>query len=194
MKKIFTILTVFALTTTISFAQVQWSAVAGINMANVNYSNESEIDTDMRLGIRLGVTADITLSDDMTLNTGAIYSVKGFSHSFVFADGYTFDQSFSYIEIPLYLTSSSADWLGFTVIVGPYLGILAGTSLYENGEEIYIVNGEFSAMDFGLTLGTSFSFSETISINAVYQKGLAPLQEGGDVYNSNILIGMSYKI
>jgi len=94
----------------------------------------------------------------------------------------------------LYLSSDIVDWLGFTVIVGPYLGILAGTSLYENGEEIYIVNGEFSAMDFGLTLGTSFSFSETISINAVYQKGLAPLQEGGDVYNSNILIGMSYKI
>jgi len=98
MKRILTILTVFALTTTISFSQVQWSAAAGINMANVNYSNDNEIDTDtdMRLGIRLGVKADIRLSDAMTLNTGAIYSVKGFSQSFAFADFadvYTIDQS-----------------------------------------------------------------------------------------------------
>jgi len=104
------------------------------------------------------------------------------------------NQSFSYIEIPLYLSSNIDDWLGFTVIAGPYLGILTGTSVYENGEDIYAVNGRFSAMDFGLTLGTSFSFSEMISINAVYQKGLVPLEEGGEVYNSNILIGMSYKI
>ena len=39
--------------------------------------------------------------------------------------------------------------------------------------KIYIVDG-FSAMDLGLTLGTSFSFSEMTSINALYQKGLVP--------------------
>ena len=59
--------------------------------------------------------------------------------------------------------------------------------------KIYIVDG-FSAMDLDLTLRTSFSFYEMTSINAVYQKGLVPQKEGRDVYNSNILIEMSYKI
>ena len=51
MKKLFTILTVVILTTTVSFAQ--FSAKAGLNMANVT-SNNDDADNEMKIGIIIG--------------------------------------------------------------------------------------------------------------------------------------------
>ena len=196
MKKIFTILTVVALTTTVSFAQVQWGATAGINMANVAYSGDGDLDTDMRLGIRLGVTADITLSDAMTLSTGVLYSVKGFSQSIDYSSlglgKIEADQSLNYMEIPLHVSYGVSD--AFSLIAGPYIGILVGTTVTIDGEDQDADTDGMRAMDIGLTLGTAYSVSDAISINAGYQMGLTSLDEDGesDITNSNILIGMTY--
>jgi opacity protein-like surface antigen len=196
MKKIFTILTVVALTTTVSFAQVQWGATAGLNMANVSYSGDGDSDTDMRLGIRLGVTADITLSDAMTLNTGVIYSVKGYSQTIDFSlfglGKIEMDQSFNYMEIPLHVSYGVSDAL--SIMAGPYLGILVGTTATVDGEDQDADTDGMRTMDIGLTLGAGYSVSDAISINAGYQMGLTSLDEDGesDLTNSNILIGMTY--
>ena len=196
MKKFFTILTVVALTTTISFAQVQWGAAAGLNLANVAYSGDAEYDTDMRLGIRLGVTADITLSDAMTLSTGLLYSVKGFSetvdYSIVGLGKIEQDMSLNYMEIPLHVSYGVSDALSLNA--GPYIGILMGGTLTIDGESESLETDGFRAMDIGLTLGTAYSVSDAISINAGYQMGLTSLDEDGesDFTNSNILIGMTY--
>ncbi len=190
MKKLFTILTVVALTTTASFGQVQWGAGLGLNMSNI--SGEDIEDTDMRVGIRLGVTADITLSDVMTLNTGALYSVKGFEDEDVGSI------SFNYLEIPLHLSYAASDVVSLKA--GPYLGILMGSSWTIDGsdagdyETSDLIGG---AMDFGLTFGASFNVSDAISIDAGYQLGLADLDllpnlGGIEATNSNILVGMTY--
>ena len=50
MKKLFTILTVVILTTTVSFAQ--FSAKAGLNMANI--SNNDDSDNSMKIGMIIG--------------------------------------------------------------------------------------------------------------------------------------------
>jgi opacity protein-like surface antigen len=199
MKKIFTILTVVALTTTVSFAQVQWGATAGLNMANVSYSGSGDMDSDMRLGIRLGVTVDITLSDAMTLNTGAIYSVKGYSGEMEILDFTTFtvstvdyDQSFNYIEVPLHVSYAVSDQ--FSLMAGPYLGILVGNSATLDGEDLDTDTDGMAAMDLGINVGAGFAITDAISVNAAYQMGLTQLDEDGesDLYNTNILIGMTY--
>jgi opacity protein-like surface antigen len=199
MKKIFTILTVVALTTTISSAQVQWGATVGLNMANVSYSGSGDMDTDMRLGIRLGVTADITLSDAMSLNTGLIYSVKGFSNEVEVFNYSSYnvskvdaDVSFNYLEIPLHVSFAVSDVVSLKA--GPYLGIFMGGTQTLDGDSESMDDDGFNAMDIGLTLGTSFNVSEVISIDAGYQMGLTQLDEDGesDLTNSNILIGMTY--
>ena len=199
MKKFFTILTVVALTTTISSAQVQWGATVGLNMANVSYSGSGDMDTDMRLGIRLGVTADITLSDAMSLNTGLIYSVKGFAYEVEVFNYYSYnvskvdaDLSFNYLEIPLHVSFAVSDVVSLKA--GPYLGIFMGGTQTLDGDSESMDDDGFNAMDIGLTLGTSFNVSEVISIDAGYQMGLTQLDEDGesDLTNSNILIGMTY--
>ena len=198
MKKIFTILTVVALTTTVSFAQVQWGATAGLNMANISYSGSGDLDTDMMLGIRIGVTADITLSDVLTLNTGAIYSMKGYSYEMEMLDFTTFtlsavdvDISLNYIEIPLHVSYAVSDQ--FSLMAGPYIGLLVGTSVVIDGEDADADTDGIAVMDLGINVGAGFAITDAISVNAGYQMGLTSIvEEDGDLYNTNILIGMTY--
>jgi hypothetical protein len=197
MKKIFTILTVVALTTTVSFAQVQWGATAGLNMANVS-GDDMMVETDMMLGIRLGVTADITLSDVLTLNTGAIYSMKGYSYEMEMLDFTTFtlsavdvDISLNYIEIPLHVSYAVSDQ--FSLMAGPYIGLLVGTSVVIDGEDADADTDGIAVMDLGINVGAGFAITDAISVNAAYQMGLTSIvEEDGDLYNTNILIGMTY--
>ena len=190
MKKLFTILAVVALTTTVSFAQVQWGATAGLNFANVSGADAND-ETAMRLGIRLGVSAEITLTDVMNLNTGALYSVKGYSAE---DDPTENNVSFNYIEIPLHVSFAVSDVVSLQV--GPYLGLVVGSSITMGGESYtdYETSDLVAGFDLGLTFGTSFNVSEAISIDAGYQIGLTTLDPDGDAKlgNSNILIGMTY--
>jgi len=190
MKKLFTILTVVALTTTISFAQVQFGATAGLNMSNVTGDGES---IGMKMGMHVGVSASIPFSDAMSLKTGALYSIKGAADS---EDGADITMSLSYIEIPLNLSFAVSDQM--SLMAGPYIGILMGANMKVeyDGETIFESSDTegMATMDLGLNLGAGFAVSDAISINAGYQLGLTSLDEDGDgdAKNSNIHIGMTY--
>ena len=191
MKRLFTFLCVVALTTTVSFAQTQFGAIAGLNMANIS-GDDMGSDTEMRLGIRLGVSGVIPLSDAMTLNTGVIYSVKGYSIEIDLGLGkLKMDQSLNYIEIPAMFGFSVSDQI--SLMAGTYTGFLVGSTVTVDGESESGTDG-LSTIDFGIGLGAKFSISDAIAIDAGYQMGLISLDEDGDtdLKNSNILIGMTY--
>jgi hypothetical protein len=192
MKKIFTILFVVALTTTTSYAQAQWGATLGLNFASISGDDAPDSgDQSKRLGIRLGVTADIPLSDAMSLNTGALYSVKGMA-----SDDDPMDNNISvnYLEIPLSVGFSVSDQ--FSLLAGPYVGIVMGSSITTGGEEItdYETSDLVASFDLGLNLGASVFFTDAFSMHTGYQMGLTSLDPDGDSksYNSNILVGVTY--
>ena len=193
MKKLFTILTVVALTTTISFAQAQFGATAGLNMSNVT---GGDVELGMKIGMHVGVSASIPFSDAMSLKTGALYSIKGAADELI--GGAVLTYSLSYIEIPLNLSFAVSDQI--SLMAGPYIGILMDqtTKLVYDGTTILEESGTdgMAAMDIGLNLGAGFAVSDAISINAGYQLGLTSLDEDGDgdgdARNSNIHIGMTY--
>jgi opacity protein-like surface antigen len=193
MKKLFTILCAGILTLGVS-AQTQFGAVVGLNMANIS-GDDMGGDTDMRLGIRLGVSGVIPLSDVMTLNTGVLYSVKGYSQSVDFSafglGTIDMDQSLNYIEIPAMFGFSVSDQI--SLMAGTYTGFLVGSTITVDGESESDTDG-LSTIDFGIGLGAKFSISDAIAIDAGYQMGLIALDEDGDtdLKNSNILIGMTY--
>ena len=190
MKNFFTILTVVALTTTISFAQAQFGATAGLNMSNVVGDGES---LGMKMGMHIGASASIPFSDAMSLKTGALYSMKGASDS---EDGADLTWSLSYIEIPLNISFAVSDQM--SLMAGPYVGILMGANmkLEVDGTTIMEQDGTdgMAAIDIGINLGAGFAVTDAISINAGYQMGLTSLDEegDGDAKNSNIHIGMTY--
>ena len=178
MKKLFTILCAATLTLSMS-AQTQWGATAGLNMANV-----SEGDGDMKPGVHIGISADVLLSDAMSLKTGALYSMKGSTSGDV-------SLNINYIEIPCLLSFAVSDQM--SLMVGTYTGFLMGANASGGGFSLDLTDA-MSGIDFGIDVGAGFAVSEVISINAGYQIGLTALDKdgAGDSKNSNIHIGMTY--
>jgi opacity protein-like surface antigen len=201
MKKIFTILTVVALTTTVSFAQTEYGATLGLNMASI--SGDDFVDNDMRLGLRLGLSFSRELSDIVTLNSGLVYSVKGASYEAVkfnidasgnllSLEDVDADYSLNYLEIPVNFGFAVSDQ--FSLMAGFYSAFLVGVSNTVDGEDMDADTDGWATIDFGIGLGAEFSVNDAISIKAGYQMGLSALDENGDAdaKNSNILIGMTY--
>tara|TARA_B100001287_G_scaffold143645_1_gene120700 strand:- start:466 stop:1071 length:606 start_codon:yes stop_codon:yes gene_type:complete len=197
MKKIFIMLLIVVLVPTISSAQTQYGAVVGLNFANV--SGDDIEDSKMRLGIRLGASFSRELSDAVMLNTGLLYSVKGFSYeidvvnlSTLATEKVDANMSFNYLEIPVNFAFSVADQ--FSLMAGFYSAFLVGVTHTIDGEDMDADTDDFSSIDFGIGLGADFSITDAISLNAGYQIGLAELDEDGDVdaKNANILFGMTY--
>ena len=120
MKKNFTILCTMLLSLGV-FAQAQFGATAGLNMANVV---GEDMETDMKMGMHVGVSAAFELSDAMTLKTGALYSTKVTEDS---EDGIKVSMNLSYIEIPLNLSFAISDQM--SLMVGPYIGLLMGVMI-----------------------------------------------------------------
>ena len=185
MKKLCTILTVVALTTTISFAQAQFGATAGLNMANITGGETGDEVNGMKMGMHVGVSAAFELSDAMTLKTGVLYSTKGAQDS---EDEAKISLNLSYIELPLNLSFSVSDQM--FLMAGPYIGLLMGAEAVISGtggllDGTIDIKEDTRAMDFGINLGAGFAVTENIAINAGYQIGLASMDPDGDSDDKN---------
>ena len=203
MKKLFTILTVVALTTTVSFAQ--FSAKAGLNMANI-VSNDDDADNGMKLGMIIGGSYAIELSDAMNLDISLAFKQSGTKETeSESSGGITVDQSMTYalnyIDISPSLSFNLSDAMALSV--GPYLAFamsgkttsevtISGAGSGVDGTTTESESIEFgeatlegamndtgpdgiSAMDFGINIGASFSINDAMSVSAGYALGLTNL-------------------
>ena len=187
MKKLFTILCAGLLTLGVS-AQTQFGATAGLNMANITDTDDSK----MRLGIRLGASFSTELSDVMTLQSGLLYSVKGFAFELDFlSTTVDADWSLGYIEIPFGVKFAVSDQ--FSLDAGLYSAFLISSVVTVDGESSDSDTEGLNTIDFGIGLGASFSATDAISINIGYQMGLNTVVEDADEgKNTNILVGVTY--
>lgn len=203
MKKLFTLLTLVTLTSSISSAQAQFGATAGLNMANIA-GGDVDNEWGMKMGMHFGLSANINLSDDMTLNTGALYSTKG---SQMKESGMELVINLSYIQIPLNISFPVSEQM--SLMAGPYIALLMSAEAkatvdlgIDTNVEVIDLKEDTRSMDYGINIGAGFAVTEAFSINAGYQIGLASLDPDGtgvvisddddSVKNSNIHIGMTY--
>ncbi|MBT3417405.1 MAG: PorT family protein [Flavobacteriales bacterium] len=196
MKKLFTILTLVALTATISFAQT-FGIKAGLNMANTTNGSDLqemydafEIKNNMMLGISVGATGSFEISDLMNLSAELNFTQKGTKASMGGVDD-DFVTKINFIDIVPSASFKIAE--GFSANVGPYIGFaLSGTQTVQEidlitgettttSEAIDFEEDEIGTLDYGLNIGVSYVLNEMIAINAGYSLGLADLNaEGGE--------------
>ena len=187
----------FAITNSLN---AQYSIVAGLNLANVSGSDADDLGTETRPGIRIGAAASTDLTDQITLTSGVLYSVKGFAFEL---DGFDNagnstsikgDQSLNYLEIPVDISYNITDQ--FAITTGLYTGFFLGQTYTLDGEDFsdQIDEDEISKIDTGLGFGARLNFSESVALNAGYQLGMTFLDadQDLDIKTSNIVIGMSY--
>lgn len=198
MKKLFTIFTVVALTTTVSFAQ--FSAKAGLNLANIS-SNNDDADNSMKIGIIIGGNYAMEVSDAMSLNLSASFKQSGTKEEYELSQpGYKLEQTMkynlNYLELSPSLAFNVSDAVALSF--GPYLAfamsgkveneqVVSGSLAEAVGEdgtttqsdEIKFGDGEnddgIKAMDFGLNIGATYFINDLMNVSAGYALGLTNL-------------------
>ncbi len=159
-------------------AQIDFGVKAGLNLANVNYS-DSDFDSKMLITFQAGVVADINVSDHLAIQPGLLLVGKGFKLEEEFL-GETFKTTVNpmYLQVPVnVLYKGNMFYAG----VGPYVGFgLFGKVKYEGGgqnesEDLSFGSSEddtWAPLDFGANLEAGVMFNQ-IRIGAGYALGLA---------------------
>jgi hypothetical protein len=204
MKKLFTILTLVALTTTVSFAQ--FSAKAGLNLANI-ITNDDDADNGMKLGMIIGGDYAIEISDAMSLDVSVAFKQSGTKETSELSqsqNGASVKQkgsqtwALNYLDISPSLSFNVSDAMALSF--GPYLAFamsgkykseltttISGTGTSSDGSttessEIDIKFGDgdnddnIKAMDFGLNIGATYFINDQMNVSAGYALGLTNLE------------------
>lgn len=103
----------------LSFGQVKWGVVAGPNFSSSTVKAGGDKETsDLLIGVRAGVTADLPLADEFFIGTGLLYAGKGGKNK----DNSDFKTTLSYLQLPILFTYKPQVGSGNLVLgVGPYL-------------------------------------------------------------------------
>lgn len=186
----------------------------GINIANLLDKDNDYVYSDeysSRIGINLGLTLAIPISDNLHFETGAFYANKGFIYDFEEIYDYSlFEMNVKvktqHIDIPL--TLKSIYKLGkqqIYITYGLYAGIgVSGkmeiSAKYRGDSESESVNilwgsddqDDFRGFDFGLIGGAGVNLSGFV-LEARYELGLAniaPNDDNGAVYRNRVITVM----
>ena len=213
MKKNFTILclAMLSIASLPVSAQFKLGVKVGVSSNSFGYSYEDSDEeevlqdaTKSKIGYTVGLAAEYSFVEAVSLQTGLILSNKGTKLEEE-ESGISFKEnsSLNYLEIPVNLAFKTGN---FQVHAGPYVGIgLSGKSKSEyefNGEseseevklmfknkvsesDLYNLNGDEDfarRTNFGLNLGAGYRIG-SILVTATYSKGLCnitPTYEGVD--------------
>ncbi len=169
----------------------------GVNFANVTISSSGmEVSPKSIVGIHLGPVVEFELQESLYLNTGLLYSLKGYKvdmEDFEELDGEA-KETFNILEIPINLAYKFAlsETSNFAIQAGPYLGYaLSGKSKWgDESEDIDFGEDGYKRMDFGIGFGPALEFGPVVaSLN--YQIGLANMADDDEVKVKNKVFQIS---
>lgn len=196
--------------------QTQFGVRAGMNLAGLRLVNEigEKQETGVIPRFQIGITVDIPIAADISIQPAALYSSKGFKQNggWLSESDREFRATASYIEIPVNLLYSPELGSGNLIFgAGPYAGyatggkwkadqaqVLIGDIMIEpRGDVIFrndVADGEFGnylygkPWDFGINIILGYELIRRITLQLNGQFGLANLapQIGGDSPRTSI--------
>jgi len=191
LKRILLVL-MFGSIATQGFAQT-FGARASVGFTNVTSDNDAVSDAFGRqTGFQIGGTIDLALSDMAYLESGLLYTKKGFEAS-------TAKVNFGYINIPVgirYHITEIGGGSNLYVAGGFYAAFLL--SAKADGNKLNIGNSEednYKPLDFGIDGGLGVLINDQIDIRIGYELGLANIAAFNDfkLNNTALLLSVGYK-
>ncbi len=167
----------------------------GLNFANMSITSSGiTVSPKSVTEFHVGPIADFQLKNDFSLNTGLLYSVKGFKFSM---DSETATETLNYLEIPINLAYKFPikDNSKFFIQAGPYLAyaISGKDKVGSESMDVEFGTGGNKRFDSGLGFGAGIEFGSIVaSLN--YQLGLANVidVEGSEAKNKVFQISLAY--
>ena len=163
---------------------------AGYNMATAKFGSKYQGTTGSIDGFHVGMTADFRLDNSFYLNTGLIYSSKGYTYEYYYND---IDEKGNCQCLDIPLMASIRLPLGKMVKLmlnaGPYTALAIGGKVKDNwndSEESF--STAYNGFDYGLQAGLGLIIRHHIVIGVDYQLGL-----GSAYSNRNLMLGVGYR-
>jgi len=198
-----------------SLSAQSFAVKGGLNLANVNISDDSglseeeDLDTDTRTTFHLGLMADFPLGNVLSFQTGLIYQNRGYKSEFsrtVFGETISTEGSvkFSYLDIPLTI-KANFELGGVTAYVygGGYLGVgitgeseskttIGGITETETEDIDFGSDDGPKRLDYGALVGAGVELN-SVFVELSYGLGLSNLidEDSDDFSMNNRLISLS---
>jgi hypothetical protein len=203
MKKLFTVLLVFAALTSISLAQMQIGLKAGLNIANVGGDDADELfeqSPDSRTGFNGGLFFMYQFNNLFAIQPEAYYTMKGATSDLM---GVDLTLKLDYVEIPvLFKVVIPAEGTSIkpSIFVGPSLGFNTGAKLkgedQDQSAEVDI-DSLVTSTDFSLVFGGGIGFmigNNELGVDIRYNLGLTTWDDEDDPYDvkNNVLSFNAY--
>jgi hypothetical protein len=184
-------------------AQVKFAITAGPVFSTVRGKAEDGMErtAERTAGLRLGLTAEITLVRYFSLQPAIHYSGKGFREdgNWFAGEGNGFTVSARYLELPVHLVYSPSLGPGKILLgAGPYAAygtggkwkaerdVVIGDIMIPNRGDVVFkqdaMDGEFGSytygkpLDFGVSFIAGYEFRQRVSLSLTAQTGLADLE------------------
>lgn len=180
MKKILALAVFTVLGFTNANAQkINFGVKGGINIANINGENTSNLESVA--AFNFGLMSEIPISEKFSFQPEVMFSGQGYS--FEGSDGNII--ALNYLNVPLmgkyYLTK------GLSLEAGPQFGFLL--SAKNEGTD---VKDSFKTFDFGVNVGLGYKLNNGLNFGARYNLGLTNINDlSGSGKNRNGVIQLS---
>ncbi|QEC52410.1 outer membrane protein with beta-barrel domain [Anseongella ginsenosidimutans] len=163
-----------------TYAQVNYGVKAGVNFANLNFSEDVEdLDPSTLTGFQAGIFANAELAENFSVQPELLYSAQG---SVLAEEGdNSYKYKLSYLSLPV--MARYQFWEGFRLEVGPQLGLLLSAKSVldtDGGEAEEDVKDQTKSIDFGLAGGASYQLPMGIGVFARYYTGLTDISDGNE--------------
>ena len=205
MKKLFTLLFLVCLFSTVSFAQMQAGLKAGVNISNL--SGDDAGSPDSKTGFAFGGFFMYQFSPMFAIQPEAYYTMKGATEKMDFS-GTTVDLTYTldYIEIPVlfkFLIPIQGSGVRPAIFAGPFLGIntTAKVKAEFDGQSQEEDLTDTKSTEFGLQFGGGIGFpvgKGELGVDLRYILGLSTIDDSADeadvknnVININLYYGFS---
>ena len=194
MKKVLLSITLISFISVATFAQsARFGVNAGISIASMKAKASGvSITSDGKIGLTIGVLADISVAESFTFQPGLNFTQKGSKFNTEGAVPFEITETLNYLELPLnFLYNAPAGNGKFFAGLGPVLGFgISGKNKSKGGsapevtEDVKFGSNEdedhYKPFEFAGNFLAGYEFSNGFFAAANYNMGLSNILNGGD--------------
>ncbi|MCK5075772.1 MAG: PorT family protein [Calditrichia bacterium] len=185
MKKLFFVLFMVVMLSSMGFSQISYGITCGVNMSKFT-GDVKDIDPSFKAGIAGGVVAEVGLLG-LSVAPEVLFVMKGSKFKL---NDVEYSSKYNYIEVPVL-----ARYYIPSIVIKPFITAGPYYSMLLSANEKYTINGNskeddvkdtMESQDFGLKVGVGIKLSK-LTVMARYSMGLkATNKEGDDKKNATM--------
>ncbi len=169
MKKVAIILGLLLVIAGAAQAKVNTGIRAGLNVANLELSNDGSIDTSSELGLHIGGFVQLKTDSPLIIQPELLYTQKG--TSVLSGDKVTID----YLALPVLLKLNVKIPGNQEILIQPLIAPEMGYALSVNSEYNNLTADNINKLNAGFNLGADLIYTEDYFIGLRYYLGMTDL-------------------